>query len=186
VEKLRSLFADAQQYLAAASPRERRLIGFTAAAVTAFLLLIIWLCFGSSIRKHEDALEEKRSSFERVQKLAAGFGREEQERQMLEAKLRQSPPALMGFVDGIARQEGVEIGGMSDRGIRAVGQDGRLRESSVEANLGKVPLDKLMRLLQDIERSPGVVRVRRLHLRKSSDNKETLDVTMTVSAWQGA
>jgi len=59
-------------------------------------------------------------------------------------------------------------------------------ESSVEANLGKVPLDKLMRLLQDIERSPGVVRVRRLHLRKSSDNKETLDVTMTVSAWQGA
>jgi len=105
---------------------------------------------------------------------------------MMEAKLRQSPPALMGFVDGIARQEGVEIGGMSDRGIRAVGQDGRLRESSVEANLGKVPLDKLMRLLQDIERSPGVVRVRRLHLRKSSDNKETLDVTLTVSAWQGA
>jgi general secretion pathway protein M len=185
VEKLRSLFADAQQYMAAASPRERRLIGFTALGVTAFLLLIIWLGFGSSIRKHEDALEEKRSSFESVQKLSAGFGREEQERQMLEAKLRQSPPALMGFVDGIARQEGAEIGGMSDRGIRAVG-DSCLRESSVEANLGKVPLDKLMRLLQDIERSPGVVRVRRLHLRKSSDNKDTLDVTMTVSAWQGA
>jgi general secretion pathway protein M len=185
MERLRALLADAQQYLAAASPRERRLIGFTAAGVTAFLLLVLWLGFGSSIRKHEEALEERRSSFEKVQKLAAGFGREEQERQLLEAKLRQSPPALMGFVDAIARQEGVEIGGMSDRGIRA-GQDGRLRESSVEANLGKVPLDKLMRLLQNIERSPGVVRVRRLHLRKSSDNKETLDVTMTVSAWQGA
>ena len=98
MEKLRALFADAQQYLAAASPRERRLIGFAAAGVTFFFLLIIWLGFGSSIRKHEDALEEKRSSFERVQKLAAGFGREEQERQLLEAKLRQSPPALMGFV----------------------------------------------------------------------------------------
>jgi len=186
MDKLRALFADAQQYLAAASPRERRLVGLMAAGITGFLLLIIWLGFGSSIRKHEDVLEEKRGFFEKVQKLAAGFGREEQERQLLEARLRQSPPALMGFVDGMARQEGVEIGGMSDRGIRAVGQDGRLRESSVEANLGKVPLDKLMRLLQNIERSPGVVRVRRLHLRKSSDNKETLDVTMTVSAWQGA
>ena len=43
-----------------------------------------------------------------------------------------------------------------------------------------------MRLLQSIERSPGVVRVRKLRLRKSQDNKETLDVTMTVSAWQAA
>jgi len=186
MEKLRSLIADAQQYLAAASPRERRLVGFMALGVTLFLLLVIWLGFGSSIRRHEDALEEKRSFFEKVQRLSAGFGREEQERQLLEAKLRQSPPALMGFVDGLAKQEGVDIGGMSDRGIRAVGQDSHLRESSVEANLGKVPLDKLMRLLQSIERSPGVVRVRRLHLRKSSDNKETLDVTLTVSAWQGA
>jgi general secretion pathway protein M len=185
MERIRTLLADAQQYLAAASPRERRLIGLMAAGVTAFLLMIIWIGFGSSIRKHEDTLDEKRGSFEKVQKLSAGFGREEQERQLLEARLRQSPPALMGFVDGLAKQDGIEIGGMSDRGIRAVG-DGRLRESSVEANLGKVPLDKLMRLLQDIERSPGVVRVRRLHLRKSSDNKETLDVTLTVSAWQGS
>jgi hypothetical protein len=43
-----------------------------------------------------------------------------------------------------------------------------------------------MRLLQAIEHSPGVVRVRRLRLRKSTENKETLDVTMTVSAWQAA
>jgi hypothetical protein len=49
-----------------------------------------------------------------------------------------------------------------------------------------VPLDKLMRLLQAIERSPGVVRVRRLRLRKSQESKETLDVTLTVSAWQSA
>ena len=63
---------------------------------------------------------------------------------------------------------------------------GRPRESSVEVSLGKVPLDKLMRLLQSIERSPGVVRVRRLRLRKSQESKDTLDVTLTVSAWQSA
>jgi general secretion pathway protein M len=184
MEKLRALLADAQQYVAAASPRERRVLMLAAAGIVAIFILLLWIGFSSSIRRHEDALEEKRLAFERVQKLAAGFGREEQERQLLEARLRQSPPALMGFVDGIAKQEGVEIGSMSDRGVVAGGQGGRPRESSVEVNLGKVPLDKLMRLLQDIERSPGVVRVRRLRVRKSSDNKDTLDVTMTVSAWQ--
>ena len=147
---------------------------------------MLWATFGSSIRRHEDAVAEKRSSFEKVQRLASSYGQQEQQRQLLEARLRQSPPALMGFVDGLARQEGVEIGSMADRGVVGGGQNGRPRESSVEVSLGKVALDKLMRVLQTIERSPGVVRVRKLRLRKSQENKDTLDVTMTVSAWQAA
>ena len=80
----------------------------------------------------------------------------------------------------------VYVGGMSDRGVVAGGQNGRPREMSVEVNLAKVPLDKLVKLLTDIERSPGVVRVRSLRVRKSYENKDTLDVSLTVSAWQGS
>jgi len=92
----------------------------------------------------------------------------------------------MSFVDTQARNEGVEVGGMSDRGVVAGGQNGRPREMSVEVNLGKVPLDKLLKLINDIERSPGVVRVRRLRVRKAYDNKDMLDVSLSVSAWQGS
>jgi hypothetical protein len=92
----------------------------------------------------------------------------------------------MAFVDGLARQEGLDIASMSDRGVVGGGQNGRPRESSVEVNLGKVPLDKLVKMLEAIERSPGVVRVRRLRVRKSTDAKEALDVSLTVSTWQGA
>ncbi|MFL5311795.1 MAG: type II secretion system protein GspM [Myxococcales bacterium] len=186
MERVRALVADAVQYMQNASPRERRLLLLAGGGVLAFLLLVLWAGFSSSIRRHESALDEKRSAFEQVQRLAAGYGQQEQERQLLEARLRQSPPALMGFVDGLARQEGVEIGSMADRGVVGGGQNGRPRESSVEVSLGKVPLEKLTRLLQSIERSPGVVRVRRLRLRKSQENKDTLDVTLTVSAWQSA
>jgi general secretion pathway protein M len=186
MERVRALIGDALQYVQNATPRERRLLLLAGAGALIFLLLILWAGFGSSIRKHENSLAEKRSSFEKVQRLAAGFAQQEQQRQLLEARLRQSPPTLMGFVDGLARQEGLEIGGMTDRGVQSGGQNGRPRESSVEVSLGKVPLDKLMRLLQTIERSPGVVRVRRLRLRKSPENKDTLDVTITVSAWQAA
>jgi len=186
MERVRALIADALQYVQNATPRERRLVLLAGAGLLVFALLVLWAAFGSSISKHDDSLAEKRQSFEKVQRLAGGFAQQEQQRQLLEARLRQSPPALMGFVDGLARQEGVEIGSMADRGVVGGGQNGRPRESSVEVSLGKVPLDKLMRLLQSIERSPGVVRVRRLRLRKSPENKDTLDVTMTVSAWQAA
>src|SRR5437016_938000 len=186
MDRLRALLADLQAWLAAASPREKRLLAMAAGGVLLFIVLIGWASFSSSIGKAQLSLEEKRDDFDKISRLAAGYGQQEQERQLLEARLRQSPPALMGFVDGLARQEGLEIGGMTDRGVQAGGQNGRPRESSVEVSLSKVPLEKLTRLLQDIERSPGVVRVRRLRLRKSQENKDTLDVTLTVSAWQSA
>jgi general secretion pathway protein M len=186
MEKLRALLADSQAWLAAASPREKRLLAMAAGGVALFIALIFYASFAAAIGRAKAALEEKRFDFEKISRLAAGYGVQEQERQLLEARLRQSPPGLMSFVDQIAKQEGVEVGGMADRGVVAGGQAGRPKESSVEVNLGKVPLDKLVRLLQNVERSPGVVRVRRLRLRKSFDNKDMLDVSLSVSAWQGS
>ncbi|MFN2547923.1 MAG: type II secretion system protein GspM [Myxococcales bacterium] len=186
MERVRALFADAQAWLAAASPREKRLLAMAAGGVFLFIVLIAWAGFSSSIRKAQNALDEKHDDFEKISRLAAGYGQQEQERQLMEAKLRQSPPALMSFVDTTAKNAGVEVGGMSDRGVVAGGQGGKPREMSVEVNLGKVPLDKLVKLLQDTERSPGVVRVRRLRLRKSFENKDVLDVSLSVSAWQGS
>jgi type II secretory pathway component PulM len=186
MERIRALWGDAQAWLAAASPRERRLVLLGGGATLLFVVLIVWGSFAAAIRRAETSLEEKRTDFEKVSGLAAGYNAQEQERQLLEARLRQSPPALMSFVDATSRNDGVEVGGMSDRGVVAGGQGGRPRESSVEVNLGKVSLDKLVKLLTDIERSPGVVRVRRLRLRKSYDNKDLLDVSLTVSAWQGS
>lgn len=184
--RLRALWADAQAWLAAASPREKRLLLVAAGGIALFVFLVGWASFRSAIRRAEVAVEEKRLDFEKISRLAAGYGQQEQERQLLEARLRQSPPALMTFVDTAARNAGVEVGGMSDRGVVAGGQNGRPREMSVEVNLGKVPLDKLVKLLSDIEKSPGVVKVRRLRLRKSFENKDALDVSLTISAWQGS
>ena len=186
MDRLRALLADLQAWLAAASPREKRLLAMAAGGVLLFIVLIGWASFSSSIGKAQLSLEEKRDDFDKISRLAAGYGAQEQERQMLEARLRQSPPALMSFVDTAAKNAGVEVGGMSDRGVVAGGQAGKPKEMSVEVNLGKVPLDKLVKLLQDIEHQPGVVRVRRLRLRKSFENKDVLDVSLSVSAWQGS
>jgi general secretion pathway protein M len=183
MEKLKRLFRDASEYLAAASPREKRLVLLAASAVAGMILFITFASFASAIQKKQDSLEEKQLAFEKVRRLAADYSVREQERQMLEAKLRQSPPALMSFVDGLAKSEGIEIGSMSNNGVVSGGKDGKPRENSVEVNLGKIPQEKLTHLLEAIEKSPGVVRVRRLRVRKSSDNKETLDVTLRISSW---
>jgi type II secretory pathway component PulM len=186
MDKVRALIADAQAWLAAATPRERRLLGLASGGVALFILFVVWVSFSTAIRKAQSSLEEKQLDFEKISRLASGYSQLEQERQLLEVRLRQSPPGLMGFVDATAKSDGVDVGGMSDRGVVAGGQNGKPREQSVEVNLGKVPLDKLLKLIVDLEHSPGVVKVRRLRVRKSFENHELLDVSLSVSAWQGS
>jgi general secretion pathway protein M len=186
MDKLRALIADAQAWLAAATPRERRLLAMAAGGISLFIVFVFWASFSSAIRRAQASLEEKQQDFEKISRLAAGYSAQEQERQLMEARLRQTPPALMSFVDGTAKADGVDVGGMSDRGVVAGGQNGRPREQSVEVNLTKVPLDKLLRLVFDLEHGPGVVKVRRLRVRKSAEDKQMLDVSLSVSAWQGA
>ena len=185
MDKLKALWGDLAQYVSGASPREKRFIAVGVAGVLTFVILVTWGSMRSAIARREDSLDEKRSAFEKVQKLAANYASHEQERQLLEARLRQSPPQLMSFVDNLAKQEGIDVGGMSDRGVQGGGTGGKPKESSVEVNLGKVNLEKLTKLLTAIERTPGVVRVRRLRVRKT-EGADTLDVSITISAWQGA
>jgi type II secretory pathway component PulM len=186
MDKITAWIADARAWIAAATPRERRLLALAASGGTLFVVFVFWASFSSAIHRAESNLEEKQLDFEKISRLSSGYAAQEQERQMLETRLRQSPPALMSFVDGTAKADGVDVGGMSDRGVVAGGQNGRPREQSVEVNLTKVPLDKLLRLIFDLEHGPGVVKVRHLRVKKSADNKEMLDVSLSVSAWQGA
>src|SRR5258708_23890506 len=109
MEKIRALLADAQTWLSAASPREKRLLAFAAGGFLLFVVLIVWASFSSSIRKAQITLDEKRDDFEKISRLAAGYGLPEQERQLLEARLRQSPPALMSFVDSRSEEHTSEL-----------------------------------------------------------------------------
>ena len=185
MESVKQLLADALQYLTDASPREKRLIAAAAGGLVVFVALIGWSMFSRSIAKAEQALEERRDDFAKVEKLAVNYGAMEMERQSLEQRLRQSPGQLQGYVEGVAKQAQIDIGSMSER-PGAANSAGKPREAQVEVKLGKVPLDKLMNLLRSIEQNPGVVRVRRLRLYKSTDSKDTLEVQLTVSAWQAS
>jgi general secretion pathway protein M len=59
-----------------------------------------------------------------------------------------------------------------------------LREDSVEVSLAKIELTRLARLVQTLERGPGVVKVRRLRLTTRSDDPQLVDATVVISTYQ--
>src|SRR3954453_1574454 len=129
MDRVRALLADLQAWLPGASPREKRLLAMASGGVLLFIVLIGWASFSSAINKAQLSVEEKHDDFDKISRLAPGYGAQEQERQLLEARLPQSPPALMSFVDTAAKNDGVDVGGMSDRGVIAGGQTGKPKET---------------------------------------------------------
>jgi len=60
----------------------------------------------------------------------------------------------------------------------------RLSEDSVEVNLARIDLPRLARLVDALERGPGVVKVRRIRLATRNDDPSLVDVTLQVATWQ--
>src|SRR2546428_557457 len=73
MDRIRAWWADAQAWLAAATPRERRLIMLAGGGVLLFIVLVTYASFSAAIRRAETALDEKRADFEKISRLAAGY-----------------------------------------------------------------------------------------------------------------
>jgi len=63
MDKARALIADVQAWLAAATPRERRLLAMASSGVALFIVFVFWVSFSSAIRKAQATLEEKEQDF---------------------------------------------------------------------------------------------------------------------------
>ena len=99
----------------------------------------------------------------------------------MEARLKGPPVQLMSFVSQAGAQMGVEVNDL--RPGTPTTTEG-LTEESVEINLARMDLGKLARLLDALERGPGVVKVRKLRLATRNDDPALVDVTLQVSTWQ--
>jgi len=186
METLRKLRADAEAVFSRLSPRERVMVAAAAGAVAAFVLLMVSMGVSRAVRNREARIESKTQVLSQIGQLAQTFRRAQAERAMLEAKLKGPPVPLMSFVSQTGTRLGIEVNDLrpsqqpsgSDRAADKV------TEESVEVNLARLDLPRLAALLSELERGPGIVRVRRLALRGRSDDPAALDVTLVVATWQ--
>jgi len=186
MENLRKLRAELEAFFSRLSPRERVMVSAAAAAVVAFVLLMVSMSVSRAIRDRESRIDSKTQVLSQIGQLAQTYRRAQSERAMLEAKLKGPPVQLMSFVSQTGTRLGIEVNDLRP-GQQPVGADkatDKVVEESVEVNLARLDIARLAALLGELERGPGVVRVRRLALRGRSDDPAALDVTLVVATWQ--
>lgn len=181
MNKLRELQTLISTFWARLTSREKRLVSIAGAAVTAFIVFIIFFSFASAAKKRQDRMEYKLGKLEQVQQLASSFREAENARQAVERQLSNSNVQLMSYVEKKGENAGLDIRSMNPKADVPIG-DGNIIESSVEVTLTDVQLDRLVQFLSDVERGPGIVKVKRIRMEPRQES-ETITAWTTISTY---
>jgi len=182
MERWKELRAKAEAWTAGLSSRERFMVTLAGVAIALFVVFMVGSALQRGVRAREVRLEEKTRVLGQIGTLAAGYRQVQAERTALEARLKGPPVALMSHVSQAGTALGIEVTDLRPNGA-PVEADGVLEES-VEVNLPRIDLPHLARLLEGLERSQGLVKVRRLRVSTRSDDPRLIDVTVLVATYR--
>ena len=182
MERLRQLRADLESWLSRLAPRERVMVSAAAAAVALFIVTMSAMAAAAGVRAREARIDQKTKVLQQVGQLAGSFRRVQAERAAMEARLKGQPVQLMSHVSQTGAGLGIEVTDLRPAGA-PVDLDG-VSEESVEVSLVKIELSKLAALVQGLERSPGLVKVRRIRISTRTDDAKLVDATVLVATYQ--
>jgi general secretion pathway protein M len=183
METLRKWRADVEAFVARLSPRERVMVTLAAGAVAAFVLFLSWHGISGAIRTRESRIEEKTRMLAQVGNLAQGWREAQAQRAEMSAKLQGPPLQLVTFVSQTGTRLGIEVNDLRPVQASSPPAEG-LVEDSVEVDLARIEMGKLAGLLQELERGPGVVKVRRLALRTRTDDQTAVDASLVIATYR--
>ncbi len=183
METFRRLKANAQAWFSTLAPRERVLVTACGLAVVLFVVFMVMTSLQRGINAREARIDQKTQVLAQVGKLAAGYRQAQADRAQLEAQLKGPPLQLMSFVAQTGQKLGIEVNDLRPGQAGASGTE-KVTEDTVEVNLAKLDLPRLAKLLEELERGPGIVKVRRLAVRTRNDDKNAVDVTLVVATYQ--
>lgn len=172
----------ARESWVALSLRERRMLTTLFAAL---VVAVVAMGFGSmrkDIAARHARIADKQMQIQKVAVLAAGYRDAEMARSRIESRIRGTPVRLFSYLEDISKRQNLALGDMQDRGTDPAG-DG-IQRSTVELSFAQIDLRKLTDFLNEIEKSPHLVKVEKLRVRHRNDNPDLLDVNLTVSTYQ--
>lgn len=167
------------------SPRERVLALLGGAVAALCLLGVIAFIVGSRVSDLEERNDAMRQALKDIERKRVPYLQARQKIDDLEARIGQQPLQLSGFLEGAAKEAGVEIRESNPRPPEAIGK--KYLQNSMDLRLTKVTLEPLAKFLRRIETNPGnLVLVTALTVRALDDKHVDFSVDMTVSTYERA
>jgi hypothetical protein len=144
-----------------------------------FILIIPLLIMQRTSRKEVDTLKSKRNELAVLTAEFSGLKRQvdvvEQKTASVQAK------GIANVLDGIVSSLGIKGKLRSVKGLGSREIKGPMTEESAEVQLERVSMNEMVNMFYRIGEAPVILSVKRATMKKSFENPELLDVTMTIA-----
>ena len=166
------------------SRREKFMVGGLALCFVVFVVALVSFWVSSSLGAMERRITEKTTRLQTVIDMRKQYmeakRREEEVKRLIQ---RGRNIDLVATLTNLEKQLGVNIEDLQTR-TPGVNPDKGVEEVKVEVNIPNITIDRLVELLEEVERKSKTIAVRILHVRNNFRDPTQLDVNMTVSNFQ--
>jgi general secretion pathway protein M len=162
-------------------PRERKLLTTGAGALVVLLAVGLPIGLEFFVQGKRSDLEEVRAALSQVQAARAQVKERQAKKDALAARYAKKAPPLAGLLEELAKPEKLTVTDAQDRPDTPHGK--RFNERLTVIHFKKVGMGPVIRFTEAIEKSGFPVTLSRLNLRKRSNEVDSFDVEVGLSAF---
>ena len=184
MEALSKKIEDVMAALNRLSRREKFMVGGLALCFVVFVVFLVSFWVSSSLGAMERRITDKTSSLQAIIDMRKQYEEaKQQEKKITDLIKRGRNVDLITTLGNLERQLGVNIEDLATR-TPGMNPEKGIEEVKVEVNIPHITIDRLVELLEVIERKSKTIAVRVLRVRNNFRDPTQLDVNMTVSNFQ--
>ncbi|MDI1484786.1 hypothetical protein [Polyangium sp. y55x31] len=162
-------------------PRERKLLGLLVGILAALVVLAVPIYAWSAVSSSRTENDEIRALIDEVYKARLSVADRKAKQDALLARYGRPAPALAGFIEDAAKQNGITIADAQDKPEVPHGK--KYTERLTVVKMHKVGMLALVKTIEKIEQSGHAVAVTRLNIRPRAGEPDSYEVELGVSAY---
>jgi hypothetical protein len=166
------------------SRREKFMVGGMALCFIVFVVALVSFWISSSLGAIERRITVKTARLQAFIDMRKQYENAKQREEEVKRLIQRGRSIdLVTTLTNLEKQLGVNIEDLQTR-TPGVNPDKGIEEVKVEVNIPHITIDRLVELLEEVERKSKTIAVRVLHVRNNFRDPTQLDVNMTVSNFQ--
>jgi len=168
------------------SRRDKRALIISVFALSILLLFLIFQFFSSGTEKLAKKANVLESDLKRIGTLRNELLDANITISKITSSIKSGDEALISVVENILVGGGISRGNFSikDSNPRASAPDDLYNEKSVDVEIKKIPLNKIVDLLYKIQTRPSFLKVSKLRMRTRFDEPDLMDVNFRISSFK--
>lgn len=164
--------------------RQRKILMIAGAAVAVILFLWVVVLPRLGIGGLDTKIESKEAELKEMLRLQHSFEQVKRDFTKIDSAIgRNRDLSLLSELSQIAEKLNIKKG-IDSMVSKTKPKNDFYQEEAVEMKIQKITIEELTRLLYEIEHSPKVLRVRKLHVDTRFDDRSLLNATLEVSTFK--